>query len=350
MTRPAALAGQFAASLCAGGIGALIAQALGLPLPFLLGSLLASATLSLSLYARTGRRLWFPMPLRRVSVAVIGTMIGTTFDPGLIAALGSLAVTLTALVLFIMLAHGIGYAVYRGLGGYDPVTAFYAAMPGGLIEAVALGEQAGGDVETLSLQHFLRIVLVVMAVPAILYLWTGHAVGSAAGQTLQTAPTDWRDWAGFAALVPLGLGLGKLLRLPAGMIMGPLLLSAGLHATGLIALSGPTPLLNGAQLLVGTGLGVMFARATLRRLAVGAVLGGLAVLGMLALGAGFAALLAPHLPLSFETLLISFAPGGVSEMSLIALSLGASPVIVAGHHLFRIAFTVTIAGLLARRR
>lgn len=349
MTRTATMAAQLAAAFAAGLTGALAAQAAGLPIPFLLGSLFATAALSLTLYARRRQRLWFPQPLRRASVGVIGTMIGTTFDPDLLATLGSMAVTLAALTLFIVMAQAVGYGVYRGLGRYDPVTARYAAMPGGLIEAVSLGEKAGGDVETLSLQHFLRIVLVVMAVPTIIYFWTGHSVGSSAGQTLQTTPAQWTDWAAFAIVVPAGLALGRLLRLPAGIIMGPLLLSAGLHAAGIIALSGPPLLLNGAQLMVGTGLGVMFARSTLRRLALGAALGTLAVGLMLALGAGFAALLAPHVPMSFEVLLISFAPGGVSEMSLIALSLGVSPVIVAGHHLFRIAVTVLMAGLLARK-
>lgn len=350
MTGRAAAAGQLGLALGVALLGAMAARALHLPIPFLLGSLFATASLSLTLYARTGRRLWFPQPLRRVCVAVIGTMIGTTFDPALIAALGSMTVTLAALVLFILLAEAIGYGVYRGLGGYDPVTARYAAMPGGLIEAVALGEKAGGDVETLSLQHFLRIVLVVLAVPTALYLWTGEAVGSASGQSMETTPATLADWAGFAVLVPVGLAVGHVLRLPAGMIMGPLVLSAGLHGLGVIDLSGPTVLLNGAQLVVGAGLGVMFARATLRRLIVGAGLGTIAVSGMLTLGAGFAAVLAPYVPMSFEVLLISFAPGGVTEMSLIALSLGVSPVIVAGHHLFRIAVTVTLAGLLTRIR
>ena len=45
---------------------------------------------------------------------------------------------------------------------------------------------------------------------------------------------------------------------------------------------------------------------------------------------------------------LSFAPGGVSEMGLIALSLGISPVMVAAHHMLRIFFTVFIAGIVTR--
>ncbi|MEL7117004.1 MAG: AbrB family transcriptional regulator, partial [Pseudomonadota bacterium] len=42
-------------------------------------------------------------------------------------------------------------------------------------------------------------------------------------------------------------------------------------------------------------------------------------------------------------------PGGVTEMSLIALSLAASPVIVAVHHFIRIVCTVFITQAIKKR-
>ena len=49
--------------------------------------------------------------------------------------------------------------------------------------------------------------------------------------------------------------------------------------------------------------------------------------------------------INFSALFLSFAPGGVSEMGLIALSLGISPMMVAAHHVFRIFVTVLIAAV-----
>lgn len=338
-----------ALTLATGLAGALGARALGLPIPFLLGSLCATAALAITVHARGGARLWFPQPMRRIAVGVIGTMIGTTFSPALVTMAGSLVLTLSAMIPFILIAQMLGYAVFRGLGRYDPVTATYAAMPGGLIEAVAIGEAAGGKPEVLGLQHFVRIVLVVLAVPTMFYLWTGEVVGSQAGQTLQKAPTHWPDWAAFVAIVPAGLWIGARLRLPAAHLTGPLVLTALLHGVGVLDMNGPGPLLAAAQLVVGSGLGVMFARSTLRQMAAGFALGLVAVSAMLAVSLGFAALLDPFVPMRFATLLVSFAPGGVTEMSLIALSLGVSPVLVAAHHLFRILATVVLAGFLSRR-
>ncbi len=340
---------QFLTVTLVGLIGAVSAQAIGLPIPFLLGSLAATAALSLIWYARTNRRLWFSQWLRRICIGTIGAMIGTTFDPAILGLLPAMVLSIPAMIVFILGSQCANYLLFRRVGGYDPVTAFYAAMPGGLIEAVTLGEKAGGDVEVLSVQHFARIVLVVLAIPALFYVMTGDVVGSAGGQSLEAAQTGWLDWAAFLLLVPLGYYLGRWIKMPAAQLTGPMLVSALFHGVGVLDVSGPTLLLNGAQLLSGAGLGVMFARSTLRQLIICFALGAVSVAMTLGLSAILAGLLVGRVPMPFEALLISFAPGGVTEMGLIALSLGASPMLVAAHHLFRISATVMIAGLVGRR-
>lgn len=340
---------QLVLVLGTGLAGALAAQAIGLPIPFLLGSLSFTAVLSLVLFARTGQRLWYPQALRKVCIAVIGTMIGTTFAPEVLSVLPGMLLTLPAMLLFILAAQGVNFVIFRRLAGYDAPTAFYAAMPGGLVEAVLLGEKAGGNAEILSVQHFARIVMVVIAVPGVFYLATGEIVGSAGGQTLESRVPAWTDWAAFAVLAPAGMFLGDKLRLPAAHMVGPLVLSALLHGAGVLDVAGPAVLLNGAQLVVGAGLGVMFARSTLPQLAVCFGFGAVSIAVTLLLSAGFALALSGLVPLSTASLFISFAPGGVTEMSLIALSLGVSPVAVAAHHLFRIVMTVAMAGIAAPR-
>lgn len=340
---------QLASILGLGLLGALAAGSAGLPIPFLLGSLAVIATISLILYAKAGTRLWYPPLLRKASIAVIGTLIGTNFSPDILSMAPSLMITLSAMVLFVPVAQSVNYVIFRHIGRYDRVTAAYSAMPGGLIEAVTLGEKAGGDVETLSIQHFMRIILVIVFVPSLFLIFTGEAVGSAGGQTMERFPVDWVDWALIAVLAPIGLHLGERLKLPAGHLVGPLVLTAALQSSGFVDIQGPATLLNSAQLIVGAGLGTMFARSTLRRLIAAMGLGIVSVTITLGISAIFALVLTQWVPMSFEALLVSFAPGGVTEMSLVALSLGVSPVLVTTHHLFRILLTVSVASILTRR-
>ena len=69
---------------------------------------------------------------------------------------------------------------------------------------------------------------------------------------------------------------------------------------------------------------------------------------MLFVSAVFASALVPLTGQPFDVLLISFAPGGVTEMSLVALSLQANPAFVTLHHIIRI--LITVAGLMLTAR
>ena len=67
-------------------------------------------------------------------------------------------------------------------------------------------------------------------------------------------------------------------------------------------------------------------------------LGVVSALGMLAVAMGAAALLHRLTGLPFDALLLSLAPGGLPEMTLIALSLDIDLAMVVAHHLVRVLF------------
>ena len=95
-----------------------------------------------------------------------------------------------------------------------------------------------------------------------------------------------------------------------------------------------------AQVVLGTGLGVRFTGMTGRLLLTGAGLSLLSITSMMTIGVLLALAVHGAGGLPVDVLVISFAPGGVVEMSLIALSLAANPAFVTLHHLLRILFTV----------
>lgn len=351
MTRSPLLRGaaNVASMLLIGLAGALPASLAGLPMPYLVGALATVGLYSVWRTATGGVEAGFPLSPRRLFVALIGVMIGASFSVELMQNLLGIWPSLMVMIAFIAAALGGGYVLFRYIGGYDPVTAIFASMPGGLIEAVALGEEAGADVRLLALQHFVRVIMVVIAVPILYLIWSGNAVGSAGGQSFQSGGWTLLDVTELVLLAAAGMWLGPRLRLPASHLVGPLLLSAALHGSGLLHLSSPAWLLNLAQLVVGTGLGTSFAGARSRDLGRAFGLGLVYVAGVLAVGYGIATSLSPVMPFDFDTLFVSFAPGGVTEMGLIALSLGISPVVVTAHHVFRIAVTVLVAAAASRR-
>jgi len=331
-----------------GAAGGGVLAIAGLPMPFMLGSLAVTAVAVGVGETRFPTAYVFPQSLRLVFIGVIGVMIGAQVDPALISQIPSMAVSLLGVGVFVLLAHGVNYRILRGLGGYDVATAYYSGAPGGLIESIALGEEAGGDVRVLTLMQFLRIIVVVSVVPLLLSLWEGRVVGSAAGLSFG------RESAGLSGIPMvlvvglLGLLVGKFLRLPAWRLVGPLVVAAVLSATGLVALSAPGWLISVAQVVLGVSLGLRFAGLNRAMLVKGLTLSVISVGAMLVIGILMALVISRITGLPLDVLMISFAPGGVTEMSLIALSLSANPAFVTLHHLFRITLTVVSMTMIRR--
>jgi len=336
--------GALALTLAIGTAGGLVAHAAHLPLGYLLGSMVLVGVLAALDIRPLGHALTLPAKLRFSFVPVIGIAIGGAFTPAVAQAAAGWLPSLAALVVFVPVAHGLGYAVYRR-GGLPATDAFYGAVPGGLIESVQMGEEAGADVRLLIVVQTLRLILTIISVPMIFWGLTGHAVGSAAGMAMTGAgvPLTWVDALVMVAAGVVGARAGKLLRLPGYIITGPLLISAVLHGTGLLQAIPPGWLVSVTQVVLGAGLGVRFVgmdRALLLRCGRLAVIN--AVLA-LALAFGFAGLVHWLADEPLAAAFLAFAPGGLAEMSLIALSLNMSVIYVTAHHVVRIVLAVSFA-------
>lgn len=332
-----------------GLIGGIVAYFIGAPMPFMLGGIFGAASFVLW-YERDSKKLpklsrW----VRLIFMSIIGAMIGSRFSPELLTILPQFWISGLALIPFILLAHGGNYAIMRGLGGYKKLDAYFASLPGGIIDSAALAEEAGADLRIVTAQHFIRIILVVSSVPLLFLFVEGNAVGSLAGQTMATSEYDLADIALIIIIALVGLGFGQLTKLPVSHMLGPLLLALALSVGGAVEIDTPPWMGHVAQYMIGTALGAQFSGVSRRLLMRGLGMGLLAGVYMLGLAATFATILVQFVPADFGALFISFAAGGLAEMSLIALSLNFNPIVVALHHLARILLTVSIGNFLSRR-
>ncbi len=322
---------KFALTLMVAIFGALLFEWLLLPLPWMLGSMTLvtlGAVLRLKLFA--------PARIRPPMTAIIGVLLGASFSPSVLDNLLVWLPTLLGLVVFSAVS-GLCCAVYlHKIAGFDRVTAFFGGMPGGLVEMIELGSERGADERAVALMHSARILLVVFSLPFILQLLEGVPIAEYDGtrDRIMDAPLSTFAWLLVCAVV--GSRMGRLLRLPAKDLMGPMLLSAILHVGGLTEFTPPTEIVNLAQLIIGTVLGVRFVgvapRLIGRMLAIAfgmtVIMIGIVFITAIAVGA------ITGIPLA--TLVLAYAPGGLAEMSLVALALNADVAFVATHHLARI--------------
>ncbi|WP_133169925.1 AbrB family transcriptional regulator [Shimia abyssi] len=326
-----------AACFVAGVVGALGFWSIGGPLPFLIGSLLGVAIFSIWLSSSWGVTPEFPALLRKGGVALVGAMIGSSLSDAGLSDVSGLTVSFLAVLPLMLVMHGVGYGLLRKLNRFDRTTAFFASLPGGIVDAAVLGEQAGGDVARISLQHLVRILLVVLTIPLLLSVWSGVPV-VAIPEASTTAPPSAGliDGAILAVLAAAGVFLGQLLRLPAAHLIGPVLIAVLVSLSGIMPLTQPSGLMAAAQLVVGASLGVRYAGIRVAEFLRSAMIGALILVLTLTIAALAAWFLHSYSPMGFETLLLSFAPGGLAELSLVAWSFGFSPILVSAHHILRI--------------
>lgn len=331
-----------------GALGGHTAAYLHFPMPFLMGSLLTGATVAYLFGHRFPPDYKFPQKLREPFLMVIGVMIGSQVNSALLDLGPAILLSFLALTLFVPLALAGNVALFERFGA-DRTTAFFSGTPGGLIESITMAEERHADLPAVMAQQFLRIICVIVIVPVGLSLWIGHPVGSAGGMSLSRGDVDWSKVPFALGIGLIGLWAGHRLRFPAAVLTGPLLFSALVTVLDIFPINLPQWLVNDAQIIVGASLGMRFRGMFGRKLIRALGLAFLSVVWMLCLGALLAFCLTLITGIEFDVLLVGFAPGGVTEMALIALSLAANPAFVTGMHVYRIILTVILMGWATKR-
>ncbi len=345
LTAPSPAASPFALplALLVGAAGGWLGYLISLPLAWMIGAMVATTAAALA-----GLPVRMPGGLRSSMIAVLGVMLGSGFSPALLDHLGDWTVTLSALLPYVALAGLAARFYFVRCVGYDRVTAFFAGMPGGLTEMVLIGGAMGGNERVIALSHASRVLIVVMIIPfAFRWIYPEVVMTGTAGAAA-LADLGLRDAAILVVTGLVGYGAARLLRLPAAAIIGPMVASAVVHLAGWTAARPPVELSSAAQVVMGVGIGCRFAGAAKSEvwLAARNALGGTVMI--LSVSIAFALLLQQLTGLPLPALVLAFSPGGLAEMSLIALALEIDPAYVATHHLVRIFLIILIAPLTFR--
>jgi membrane AbrB-like protein len=332
---------RIAAGLALGTLGGGLFYALSLPLPWMLGALFITMAASLA-----GLPVAAPVRLRPVIVAIIGVLLGSRFTPTVIEQAGEALITLSILVVYLAAVAVVVVPWYRFVGRQDWTTAYFAGMPGGLTEMIEMGEARGAQVPAIVLAHSLRIVVTIALMAFLFRVVLDHDVGGSI--PTGSKPIGLTDAALLAGSAVLGAVLGVRLRLPAPTFLGPLILSAAVHLAGLTESAPPGLLVIAAQVVLGTILGCRFQGIPAVMLWKAGLLSLGATVLTLALAAAAGLAMRVWAGVGLDQAMLALAPGGLTEMGLIALAIHADVAFVALHHVVRILIVIVFAPVLFR--
>jgi membrane AbrB-like protein len=317
-----------AGTLAAGVAGGFAARTAHLPLPWLLGALLA--IMALSLAGAPVRLIPWGRPAGTV---VVGASTGLQFTAAVVAKLVTLLPLIIAAALLSTVVGAIGGLLYMRLTGIDRTTAFFATVPGGVIETMTIAPQYGGRVEPIMVAQTTRVALIVVFAP---FLVVSFAGGGARNPFLATAVAPWLPVLALLAISAAAATLLSRTRSPNAWLMAPLFIAAGAGHLSLVEGRMPDLLLIAAQVVIGSALGAQFRPEFLTRLFGLLWASFLVVLFAAGSMASFAAAIAWLAGYPVPTMVLAMAPAGIAEMVLTGKVLGLDATMIAGFQLMRI--------------
>ena len=326
---------RFALAFLIGTIGAVLFVYVHLPLPWYLGALTACLIASVARLPMER-----PRPLAGPLRATLGVAVGSAFTPAIMGQVEAMTLSLLVLVPFMVLITTTSMTFYRRLAGFDHPTAFYSAVPGGLTDMTAMAEASGANQRTVILVQATRIVMIVFAVPLWLQVHDGLAAPTPFASPVRLAQSSLTDIATLFAMGAAGWGIAHRLGLAGAPIVGPMVVSGVAHALGFTTVRLPVELLIVAQIGVGVLLGCQFRGLTFREFSHTMVWGILNALVLLSVTALVVIMVSRWTGFDQVSVLMAFAPGGQTELNLLAFVLGADVAYVALHHLARLAIVI----------
>lgn len=332
---------KVAYAFIAGSIGVLAFHLLHLPLPWLLGpifSCLSAALIGVPLGGIT--------TVNHSMRTILGVAVGASLTPTVVASFPEMFPTLLLIPIMTLMIGFVGLPYFQKICGYDFPTAYYSAMPGGLQDMIAFGEEAGANVRTLGLIHASRVTIIVVALPFILQEVWKVDLSNPPGKAASNIPMMELVIMGFCAIA--GWQIAKFVGLFGASILGPLIIAAIAALFGLIENRPPAEAIWAAQFFIGMTVGAKYSGITLQEIRHDLLAGvgycGLLIgITLLFLQVNYMLQLAPGL----ETLL-AFSPGGQAELTVLALIVGADIAFVIAHHILRIFIVILGAPIIAK--
>jgi hypothetical protein len=335
---------DWAAVLVAGAAAGLVLGALGVPSAALFGGLVAG--LGRALLGRT--RLTVPQPAGVGAQAVIGVSIGALVQTDTLATIAEhwLPVLLVTVgTLLISLAAG---QVMRLQPGVSAVTGAFSMIAGGASGITAMARDLGADEQVVAVLQYLRVLLIVVAMPVVATTVFG-ADSSAAGPATGSGPGWPAGLLLTAVCIGVGVVLGRISRIPVGALLGPMAVAAALDLTGLSHdASVPGPIAAAGFLAIGLQVGLGFTRDSLRLVGRALPLALLLIVAAVTACAGLGVVLAHATGVTPLDGYLATTPGGLYAVLATATGSGADATFVLAVQVLRLFVMLFSAPLLAR--
>ncbi|MDA7801818.1 AbrB family transcriptional regulator [Candidatus Pelagibacter sp.] len=317
---------------------AIVADYFNIPLAWMLGPMLVVSVAALS-----GIKIKMPKLALSSILIVLGLHIGNYIDQNLINQMTEWVWTSIIMFVYILISILIVSKYLQKFSGYNVKTSIFSAAPGALGPLMILAEHEKSDLSQVATSHLIRLIIIITVIPF-------FVVNYSTNEALVIEKFNYLDQNHFHLLILLIGSISLIfvfdkIGVPAALLSGTLVASGILQISEVASYKLPDESINFCLLILGASVGCRFADKSLKEV-VGNTFHSLIATAILVTLGLLAAIVATYfVDTNFLTLLLSFSPGGIYEVAVIAIAFDLDPNFVAFHHIIRllmILFTIPI--------
>ena len=320
---------------------AFIADYFNLPLAWFLGPMLAT-----SIGALLGLKIKIPRLILSSILILLGLYIGNYIDKDLFAQIHEWIFTSLIMFIYIILSIFVVSIYLQKFSKYEKKTSIFSAAPGALGPLMILAEDQKTDLSHVATSHLIRLIIIVTVFPFFVNSYYDADLG-----VFVQATSKNQNILHLLILIIVSIVFiifFDKFKIPAALLSGTLFASALLQITGIASYQISPKIVNYCLLILGSSVGCRFADKTFNEVAKNAFHSFIATFLLVFLGVIAALAASLIIDKNFFTLLLSFCPGGIYEVAVIAIFFNLDPEFVSFHHIIRLLMILFLVPVILR--
>ena len=320
---------------------ALAAEYFNIPLAWFLGPMIITSIASLA-----GFKTRMPRLVLSSVLIFLGLYIGNYIDKSLFSQIQQWAWTSLIMLIYIVVSVLLVSKYLQKFSNYDKKTSIFSAAPGALGPLMILAEDEKSDISQVATSHLIRLIIIITVFPFVVDSFYNVediklVENIIVNQNIYHLPI-------LIFLSIILILIFEKFKVPAALLTGTLVASGFLQISEIATYKLPPNVIDYCLLILGSSVGCRFADKSFNEIARNALHSFVATFMLVILGL-FAAFAASHIiDKNFFTLLLSYCPGGIYEVAVIAIFFNLDPEFVAFHHIIRLLMILFIVPVILR--
>jgi membrane AbrB-like protein len=320
---------------------AIIADFFNIPLAWFLGPMLVTSLASLM-----GLKIKMPRLILSSILVLLGLYIGNYIDKSLFNQMHQWMWTSLIMLVYIILSVLIVSKYLEKFSKYERKTSIFSAAPGALGPLMILAEDEKTDLSQVATSHLIRLIIIITVFPFIVNSFYDVKGAEIAQEIIEKQNVNHLLILIISSIVLIYF-FDKL-KIPAALLSGTLVASGFLQITEIATYTITPDVIDYCLLVLGASVGCRFANKTFSEIGRNALHSFVATFLLVVLGIIAALVAGLIIDKNFFTLLLSYCPGGIYEVAVIAIFFDLDPEFVSFHHIIRLLMILFIVPVILK--